>query len=86
MTQVGSKHCGDILKQFMCSANDTLFCWVVDFVLIQFGIVFVVAREAYKYDCSGDGSDGDRNCYQTDESKVLDMTCTLLRTSYSVVN
>jgi hypothetical protein len=76
----------DILKQFMCSANNTLFCWVFDFVLIPFGIIFVVAREGNKCECSGGGDDADRNLYQSNESKVLDVTCTRLRTNYSVVD
>jgi hypothetical protein len=45
VTQVRSKPCVDILKQFMCSANNTLFCWVFDFVLIPFGIVFLLLHE-----------------------------------------
>jgi hypothetical protein len=76
------------LKGFWFSGNKTVFCRVFECVLIQFGTVFIVAREGYEYKCNCVGGDGDddRNFYQSNESEVLGVTLTLLKTSYSVVN
>jgi hypothetical protein len=78
----------ETFKGFWCSANKTVFCRAFECVLIQFGTVFIVAREGYEYKCScvGGGDDNDRNFYQSNESEVLNVTLTPLRTSYSVVN
>jgi hypothetical protein len=54
-------------KRFWCSAKETVFCWVFDFVLIQFGVVFIVAREGceYKFSCVGGDDISDRKFYQS---------------------